>query len=218
MNKAEVLKRYDEKHSNRSDIRDIKADTQLTLASVLISGGIDWRVWAEIPGAKSFKHLLKEIKDGETKMGFNIRTGELIRQVSKAVIDVIYTRSDGVDLRVYEEFFENGQWHSREPSEKVKKRGVQEKKFHNETFRSAALRGLEEEMRVTYLTSEEAHNLVHLFNSQEEKVSKGFPGLKSIYYYGDFTFSLPDRFYKPEYIVPETGFNTRLVWGPAINL
>lgn len=212
MDVKEVLARFEEEHQqHKPEIRIIRADTPFLLMSALSSQLIDWTEWINLPGAKRLENLLKEIKDGESKLGFNDK-GELIREVSKAVIDVVYTRKDGVQMRLFEEFYENGHWISREPKGKVLKRGVQEKKLRKETFREAALRGLKEEMRITDLTSEEEQKLVHLFNSTDDRISKGFPGLKTNYYYSDFVFDLPDRFYRPEYPVQEAGFKTRLVW------
>ncbi len=211
MNIAEELSRYDKLQEHAPEIKFLKIDSPFKLMSALSSGLVDWRDWVNIPGAKRFENLLNEIYQGESKLGFT-KDGKLIRQVSKAVIDVVYTRMDGVQMRLFEEFYENGQWHSREPKEKVKKRGIQEKKLLKETFRETALRGLEEEMGVTDLTPEEAQKLVHLFNSPDDRISKGFPGLKTRYYYSDFVFNLPDRFYRPEYLVQEEGFKTRLVW------
>ena len=80
---------------------------------------------------------------------------------------------------------------------------------------ATVFRGLKEEMKIKRkkLKGPDLEGLIYLSSSPEERESRGFPGLRTVYSYHDFIFELPERFYKPEgYIVKESGFKTRLVW------
>lgn len=220
MKGLEVLRRIEDQEPQEPKVERVDVSTRIKLCEALTSSGeygIPWQNWGKLPGTKSIGALLKEIRAGESTFTrtINIRTKEikLIREVSKAVIDVIFEKENGDKERLYEEFLENGIWRRREQKEKTLKRGIQEKILPGETSTIAALRGLKEEIQIADLTTDELSRLVFQHNSMEDRPSRGYPGLFTRYSFSDFTFELPERFYKPEgYLVKEAGFKTRLVW------
>jgi len=217
MNVLEVLRRIEEQklqESQKSELELVDVSTRLKLWNALSNAGIDWSDWGKLGTTKPLRTLWKEIKKGESVL-FRKPDGRLLRVVKKAAIDVTYKSPSGQSFRLFEEFYENGNWRRREIKEKTLKRGVQEKILPGETPEEAAVRGLEEEIGINGLTLSETEKLlqVHQGIIVEERKSRGYPGLLTKYQFSDFTFELPERFYNSDgYFVKEEGFNTRLVW------
>src|SRR3989344_7966077 len=96
MTTLESLRIFEVKKPLRSEL-EVDVSTWLRLMGALTDSGekgISWRTWGKLSGTKSLGTLLKEIRKGESIF---VRTekGELVRKVSKAIIDVIHVDSSG---------------------------------------------------------------------------------------------------------------------------
>ena len=191
----------------------IKIDNLLDLGNKLLEHGVDWYLWGKEGTTKNLMALYKELKRGESVL-YEDSDKKLKRKVTKVAIDVIHRDNEGNQYRLYEEFLEKDGWFKRGGDGHLK-RGVQEKALPGEDPFATVFRGLKEEMKIKRkkLKGPDLEGLIYLSSSPEERESRGFPGLRTVYSYHDFIFELPERFYKPEgYIVKESGFKTRLVW------
>ena len=208
-----ALQQYDARKGKGSDYKSVKVDSITSLLLELANSDIPLALRRKTPETNSFIDLFREVIHNETTFVRN-KNGELFRKVTKAVIDVVHRDEDGNQIRLFEELFDGTNWvrRNQEPTETP---GLKEKAIFGEMPIQTAVRGLEEEMGISYLDEDDFLGLVELpesSKSEQIKVSDGYPGLNTIYGFNFFIFELPNRFYKPEYYFNEGKRRMRLKW------
>ena len=108
----------------------------------LEAAGINLSKWGK-GEAKTFDHLLKEIRDGEMKL--IEEGGKLLRGVTVAIADIYYTDSDGNSFHLVEDRQEFKDGRMRRRNLPV---SLSEKLKSSEDPDSSVIRGIEEELGI----------------------------------------------------------------------
>ncbi len=179
--------------------------------------GISTDTWNKESGNKSVEQLLKEIKNGDSILKED--NGSIYRNVRVANV-IILTEDNKYRLIEHS--------HLNKKGELVKERGnnvLSEKMEPNETFTSAIIRGVKEELGEKYSNNimfldEEKSNVENI-----EKSSYSYPGLKAMYSFYEKTIKIPLLtldFPPPESFVTEEknrdgSFKRYIVWNWVVN-
>ena len=164
---------------------------------------IDVSQWG-IGGAKTIKHLLKEIENGETILVTD-EVGELLRKVVMGGVIVYYTSSDGKKYRLKEEkqIFKDGRERRRSLEQ-----SVLEKMKPNEDPEEAMIRGMREELGIKGEIA-----LTKIDMNEKSEMSTSYPGLLTQFTRHIFEATLNDEQFRPEgYIEEQPDKSTHFVW------
>jgi hypothetical protein len=159
------------------------------LRNLLEQSGIDTSTWGQGP-TKTIEQLQKEIDEGEAVL-IKTDSGEVVRNISLACVDVYYKNEDGkiFFLREDKQVYQNGSERKR-----TLKSSVTEKMKSEENSLDAAKRGLMEELGISGDL-----NLEHLEKVEdEEEIVSAYPGLKSKRIKDIFRVNLDETQFLPE--------------------
>lgn len=179
------------------------------LRNLLEQSGIDTSTWGQGP-TKTIEQLQKEIDEGEAVL-IKSETGEIIRKISLACVDVYYKNSDGkmFFLREDKQVYLNGSERKR-----TLKSSVTEKMKAGEDSFDAAKRGLIEELGIEGNLNVE---FIEKVNDEEEIIS-AYPGLKAKRTKEIFKILLDETQFSPEgYKEVQKDKTTYFVWEEVQN-
>ncbi len=187
-------------------MQDSQIDDDIAIKALrdqLEQAGISTADWGK-GQAKTLRHLVKEIKDGETIL-VNDARGQLVRSVVVGNADVYYKLPNGnlLCLKEYRQVFNDGR-------ERRRNLGcaVSEKMKPNETPEEAMIRGIQEELGIAGPIDIAAEG------TKEETIdSPSYPGLRSRYIQHKFRIMLNSEQYKLDGYTEEQGeIKTYFIW------
>lgn len=174
-----------------------------TLKTQLENAGVDISSWGT-GKAKTLEHLQKEIEEGETVLTTN-ESGELIRLLTVASADIIYTSKDGKQYQLKEEkqIFKDGRERQRNFEH-----AISEKIKLKEDPEMAIARGIKEELGI-----ESVIDLIKIEDTKNLVESPSYPGLKTEYNMHKFKAALNDEQFNPDgYVEIQDGLTTYFIW------
>jgi hypothetical protein len=192
------------------DCRTIMPESPNELAKVLEDHNIDHTSWGQ-GATKTLEQLFTEVQDHESRLIEPRDTSVLGRMVRVAGVDIT-AHIDGKRLRLYEKeqvFHHDGSTRKRKLAT-----SISEKIAGDELPEEAAIRGIHEELGVTYggLLTHIAERLVI------RESSDSYPGLFSVYRTHTFAAQFSSQEYREEYTEVQPDKTTYFAWHPLEDL